>query len=762
MDGNNHQDGVTPGNWGQETPGGQPPSTPPPTVAIPPNVPMPTPTTPPGTPTPPPYNPQGAPQGTPQFGGTPPQAAPAYPSYGTPGAPVAPPVSDKSGSKLPWILAVGAALVLLVGGGAFALMAFGAAGGGETPEAAVDEMLIALDNEDFVTIAEFMEPSERRTIAEPLITEVLPELVRLGVLDDTADAGAVEGLDIDITDASYRVESVGGSPDIVHVFFNGGEIGAAFDEAEFPFGDEFRDAFGGDIESAPRDSTDLNTGEVPLVLVERDGRWYASMIFTLAENARIQAGERLPTLDEAPPALGSESPEAALTAFLEDLVDLDAEGVIGRMDPEELAAVYRYSPLFLDDIEQGLAELESELRSQGFQWDIEDIDAVSEIDGDDAIVRLQGVTLSVESPDVDVRFEYRSDLIAGDIEAGDAGAGSFEFTPRSFEGDGTVDGQFFSVEGTLDVEDNSIEGSAVVDGDRFTGSVTFDPDGNCSRFTVTAPDDEVTGCIEDELDDPQVDLAIGQLIDGFEMLGNEFPSLPLAARQTDGEWFLSPTTSIMNGFIGGLEDIEDGGFEALVDGNVGVDLIDPLADLGENVASVDDAFVDDDFDDLAIDDDFLDDNFDDDFFEDDFDDEVFEDDFDDDFFEDDFDDGFDDFEEALVEDFLFVEGPLAVVNDSIEVNSFDVIEFEAVGANELVISMVATDPAETLDPLIEVFLPDGGTARNDDHDSSVVQLPSVFDSHLVISPVPDGFYFIEARSFLDNSGGAYELVIEAR
>ena len=115
-------------------------------------------------------------------------------------------------------MALVGAIVLLGGGGFFALSALGASGGADSPEQAVDELIEALSNEDFVTMAELLEPSERRSVAEPVITEILPELVRIGMFDDSVDEAAVDGVDLEYTDVECRVDPLAGNPDLVHVF----------------------------------------------------------------------------------------------------------------------------------------------------------------------------------------------------------------------------------------------------------------------------------------------------------------------------------------------------------------------------------------------------------------------------------------------------------------------------------------------------------------------------------------------------------------
>lgn len=743
VDNNDFGASATPDGWGEQTPTpGVPPNEVPP--AVPPHAaPVPPPAVPP-TAVPPAVSPPTVsvpPPLTPPAGAipTPPSATPVVDSgYGQPEIPIAPPV-EKAPSKAPWILAVGAALLLLVGGGVFAVSALGASGGGDSPEDAMEQMLAAIENEDFITLAEMLEPGERRTVAEPLITDVLPELVRLGVLDDSADAGAVGGVDIDFTDVTFRTEPLVGNPDISHVFFTGGEVGAAFNEAEFPFGDAIRDRFGDDLEDQPRETESVES-EDPIVFVERDGRWYFSFWFTSAENARLAAGGRLPLATEAPPALGSETPEAAVEAMFAELVEYDLGGLIGRLDPEETAAIYRYSPLFLNDAQGNLDELEADLLARGITWGITDLDFDTTTDGDDAIVTIRGLTLTVESPEVDVRIEYGREAIRADVEAGEVGSGSFELTPRSIDIEGQIDGESFSGEASLDPEANELRGSGNVSGESFSAEITLDANGQCSRYSVTGPGVNESGCLEEEIGQ-ESDLFTSQLIDSIDDLGDEFPGFPVATRRTDGEWFVSPTNTLFNGAVSALQSYEEEDFEALLDG------VDDLEDIASDGAdSIVDSIVGspgvvgtspgavtlpgavEGFEPLI----------------------------------EDFEPGFEiepDFtDEVFLGTSTFASGPIDPIEGTLLEGTFDTLEYEADGGDQLVISLEAANGSD-LDSFLRVFTPDGQVLENDDAFDEQ-GLGGSLDSRVTVTPANPGFYFIEIRSFQNLSSGDYTLTIE--
>jgi len=646
--------------------------------------------------------------------------------YGAFTPPDAPP-PPRGSSKLPWFAALTGALVLLVGGGFFALTAFAATGGAATPEEAVDSLIAAANDEDFITLAELLEPSERRTLAEPMITEILPELIRLGVLDESADAGNVEGFEWEFSDVTYRVETLAQNPDMVHVYFTGGQAAAEFNAVDFPFGDDFRERFGDDFEDEPRVTEDIEESSNPMVLVERDGRWYMSAMFTLAENARLEAGQRLPPRSEAPVALGSGSPEGALEAMFAEMVEMDLEGFIGRMDPDELAVLYRYSPLFLDEAQDGLDELQRAMDESNVSWDMGGFDFEVEADGDEAVVTLRGFTLDVNSDDVDLSFTYSRDQISGRVDAVDWGRASIEATPAHWVIEGVLDGEPLSVEIDIDPESRSISGSGEIEGTTVSGELALDADGMCSLYSVTASDGtQEQGCLEDQFFGGG-DFVIQQYIGVFDDFASDFGGIPMAAHKTDGEWYVSPVSTMLNYYISYLEEIDEGEFEEMLDA---MDVASAVGFGSINRFDQTELFGDDDMFGQGTDD---------------------------------LDDG--DFEfppalEPVPGDELVVDPArgtsFSVEGDLVE-GEFDTVTID-LSSGEIVTITVEADPDSDLDTTVELFGPNGSVAYNDDALSEIGI--GFLDSQIKTPIGVDATYTIEIHSFADFGTGAYTLTID--
>ena len=563
----------------------QPPTPPQPPVA-PPVVTPPTlpnagaPVPPPAAATPPPMPPAapGSAIGS--------QPIPAMPSSAPPGAPagqplltgnyggtdapvVAAPASSGGGNgRFAWIAAIIGAIALLGGGAFFALTAFGASGGGETPEDAVDQMLVAINGEDFLTIGELLDPAERRTIVEPVLTDILPELERLGVFDESLDPADVDGVDFELADVTYRIDPL--ADDLQAVYFTSGTASSSSTAAEFPWGDAIRDRFSDNFEDTPRTTEDIDDDGTPLVLVERDGRWYFSMWHSIAEQARLESGDNLPLVGDMPVALGSDSPADAVEAMIQDMVDLDIRNVIGRMDPAEAAALYRYSPIFLGEAEGELNSVRRDAAAEGITWEITDMEFDTEEDGDDAIVTVRAFTATVTTPDIDVAMTWSRDLIRVEVNAtidGETVNGSLEVTPRQWTLIGSAAGESVDIRVEIDPDAETISLTGDISGESIEGQLAMDADGVCSEFSFRGMDADESGCLEELLEEGGVDDSFSrlQVTQFFAAIDDEYPGIPMAVHRTDGAWYVSPTMSVMHAVTEGLEGVTREDFETFLD-----------------------------------------------------------------------------------------------------------------------------------------------------------------------------------------------------
>jgi hypothetical protein len=302
-----------------------------------------------------------------------PAVPPTAPAAVPPTSPWAPPPPDAAPppppSRLPSrALAVAIGVVALCGGTAFAVQALGGDDrGAATPEEAGEALAAAVADEDVLGVVDLL-PDGERDLLRDVVTDARDEYQRLGVLSDEFRLDGFPGLDVTIDDLELDVEEItdGDGPDdgLAMVSVIGGDVTVAVD------GDKLEGNLG-EVVTAVADERDLeidvDDAEEDLeadefgfsfAVVEEDGRWHPSLLFSLAELAR-QSAEDLdePDFDEGVEPAGASGPEEAVQALLDAGADLDAEAAIALLDPGEARALQVYSQFFLpieadtDDVE---------------------------------------------------------------------------------------------------------------------------------------------------------------------------------------------------------------------------------------------------------------------------------------------------------------------------------------------------------------------------------------------------------------------------
>jgi hypothetical protein len=242
---------------------------------------------------------------------------------------------------------IGATIAVIAGGVGISTLAFQGAsnpGGADSPEEAVQAFVDALEREDVLGMIDVALPEELSTL-RAIFEDATTEVERIGLLDEAFSLAAVEGIDVTIPGLTLTTEHL--DTDLAVVSATAGTVDATFDPALFPLGSVIREVLGDEL--AARNLSHSLAGADPSVMlatVARDGRWYVSLGFTVAEYARRAAGAAFP----APIAIarvGLDSPEAVALTFYERLAALDLEGAMAMMAPGEGDALLRYSPLFL-------------------------------------------------------------------------------------------------------------------------------------------------------------------------------------------------------------------------------------------------------------------------------------------------------------------------------------------------------------------------------------------------------------------------------
>ncbi len=364
---------------------------------------------PPGAAAPPPHPPPGgAVPITPVPAGVPvapvPTVAPATSTW-TPSRPptaaaadtfafAGPPVDATAGAGDAPQRSRGRTLVALVGvlaivaAGVFAIARLRSSddGGAATATEVGTQLTAALSQEDFLGVIDLLLPAERDALRQPVL-DTFDHLRRLEVLSSDASLSGFEGLDIEFADVSVR-EQATNVADIRNIYLSGSST-VSVDGERIPLGSLLLDdVFGGTRPDMTSPPVTEEFADVRLTVVERDGRWYLSAFYSVAESIRLESGGDIPTEGLAPS--GASSPEAAVQQLVERMARFDLAGVLGVLDPAEFEALHRYAPMFLADAEQELAAAASEVTV-----DVSRLDLRAEGSGSRRHVAVDGVAVSV-------------------------------------------------------------------------------------------------------------------------------------------------------------------------------------------------------------------------------------------------------------------------------------------------------------------------------------------------------------------------------
>ncbi len=329
-------------------------------------------------------------------------------------------VAQKRGPGLHIATVVGILALLAAGVFAFVNLS-GSKGGGGTPEEAVRALLDAASNEDFIGILQQLEPGERDAFREPL-EQIRNELVRLGALKKNADLSGFPGIDISFSNVRLKTETVG--EDVSLVRFTGGTSTVRTDPAKLPLGDIFRDAAGDALDKPTTETDEIGTGDDDyIVTVRRDGRWYTSLFYTIAESARREANAPVPDFGNAPPPRGADSAEQAVDDFLRSLGAFDIQSVISLMPPDEMAALHDYSTLFVNEARAAVEEFGQTVKVTVTQLDL----GSKSLEEGASLVFIEKIGVRVATPDGTFTANYDGECLTT--------TGAEEFLPPRVCGD---------------------------------------------------------------------------------------------------------------------------------------------------------------------------------------------------------------------------------------------------------------------------------------------------------------------------------------
>lgn len=272
------------------------------------------------------------------------------------GAPVSPQPERRGRGKL---FASLAAVVVLAGGGVATYVAVSnsSSSGSNSPQAAVQAVVDDINHSDLAGLLDDIAPGERRAMTQPILDDI-KELKRIKVLQPSADPGNVTAVRSAITGLKFAAP-VRVNDHVQIAQLTGGTVRIQADPSKIPFTTEFMNALfpnGGPHGSATTTQADIaqavqSRGGKPIRIATQkvDGHWYASLFYTIADNAASDSGLGVPTASDAVAAKGAPSPVEAVKQEVGALLGGDLRRALELMSPDELAAVHDYGGFILDN-----------------------------------------------------------------------------------------------------------------------------------------------------------------------------------------------------------------------------------------------------------------------------------------------------------------------------------------------------------------------------------------------------------------------------
>ena len=301
------------------------------------------------------------------------------------------------------------AVVAVVAAGVFAIVNLrdSTAGGSASPADLGTELLNAIENEDLLGVIDVLVPGEREALGEPFVA-LISELQRLDVLAET-DLSDIAGLDIELTDEVVRTRTTN-VDDIVNISI-AADVVVSVDGAELPIGEVITENMPDDMLAEVRGTriTENDQFDITLTAVLTDGRWYFSMLHTIAELARADFGDEVGIPFEGVGFDGAESPEAAFDQLLDRIAALDLTGIIRSLDPNEAAALQRYAPLFLEDAEAALDDTPVD-------WSITERSVRIEGSGDRRTAFVEALAIEGTVDGSPFEFSFEGDCFTAEVD----------------------------------------------------------------------------------------------------------------------------------------------------------------------------------------------------------------------------------------------------------------------------------------------------------------------------------------------------------
>ncbi|MET0966814.1 MAG: hypothetical protein ABWZ02_10475, partial [Nakamurella sp.] len=280
------------------------------------------------------------------------------------------------------------------------------ASGNATPQEAVQNLFTTLGNSDPIGVADQLDPAESALFTD-LNSDVITELKRLDVLSDAASADSMTGTTISVSGVTYDPNEETINDNVHIVKLTGGTITVNSDPSKIPLSQTMTDAFGSEIDQAQPESQTVNIADavaendgepIRVATVQRDGKWYVSVFYSIADNAVHAEGLPNPTAADVIEAKGYASPEEAADALVKAGSTGDLRTIIAMLPPDEMGVMHDYGQLILD--QSDASSLSSDASDLGVSftdvtWATSEVTGGTKVSLASATVTAEGQTVTM-------------------------------------------------------------------------------------------------------------------------------------------------------------------------------------------------------------------------------------------------------------------------------------------------------------------------------------------------------------------------------
>jgi hypothetical protein len=265
--------------------------------------------------------------------------------------------------------------------------------GATTPEAALDQLVDAVESGDASEVLLALPPAERLALAEGF-PDLAEHLEALGLLHGGEGSGpglprlSVDGLRVATTTYDENVAAVdliGGTLTI--------ELGPGDD---LPLTDAGQELLAGPEGTVAPDGTtitrDLAQEPVRLIAIREGGGWHISIAYSIVDALVADGGVAVPAMGNGPFPYGAATAEAAVVDFVRAYADGYLDRLVTLLASDEARSLYDYAPVILP----GTSQLVEDLMLMGaYDVQLNNISTAVEGRGDSRTVTITGLDLDI-------------------------------------------------------------------------------------------------------------------------------------------------------------------------------------------------------------------------------------------------------------------------------------------------------------------------------------------------------------------------------